>query len=146
MKKYWPFYCKWRHSGERSANPSIPELPNPGFGVGFKESTGTGMRKRWRGRFSLEDLGAWPFMVRSVITGSSWTTDPLLLEVFRCTGSGHVQVLWFRVQLKVKVLSSAHASAAWLVVLACGLCKAAQYLYRTGWFWAVLQLHMAYNF
>lgn len=53
------------------------------------------MRKRRQGKFSLEALGAWPLMVRDVITSSSCTADPLLLKGFQCLVSGYVRVLSF---------------------------------------------------
>lgn len=33
--------------------------------------------------------------LRGLGTGSSWTTDPLLLKAFWSSGSSHVHVLWF---------------------------------------------------
>lgn len=52
------------------------------------------MQKCWWGKFSSEDLGPWPFIVRGVNTGSSWTTDSVLLRGFWCSSSHYVLVLW----------------------------------------------------
>lgn len=53
------------------------------------------MQQCWWDKFSLEDLGPWPFVLRGINTGSSWTRDPLLLKGFWCSSSHHVLVLWF---------------------------------------------------
>lgn len=60
----------------------------------------------------------------------------------RCSGSAGRGGVWFRALLEVKVLSSAHASPAWRVVLVLCLCKAAQYdlRTRTGLFGLVLHV------
>lgn len=65
--------------------------------------------------------------------------DPSLLKGFWCSSSGQVmfqsfgfgrwRIVWFWEQLEVKIVS-AHASAAWLVVLVCCLWKATQDLVR----------------
>lgn len=47
------------------------------------------------GKVQLQDLGTWPFMVKGINTGSSWTTDPLLLKGFQGSSSGLVLELWF---------------------------------------------------
>lgn len=69
--------------------------------------------------------------------------DPLLLKGFECLSSSYNLVLWFPVHglgdfssgcsWRSKVLFSARALVAWLVVLVCCLWKATQYLIKPFW-------------
>lgn len=85
----------------------------------FKGLGETGMQKCWWGKFSLEDLGTWPFMVKGLqhrifVDNGCFASERAPVFKFRvCPGFSVGQAgLWFWVQLEVKVLSSAPASAA----------------------------------
>lgn len=98
----------------------------------LKELRGTGVHAEVLvGQVLVEDLGTWPFMVKGYQHQIFLDNRPLILKGLLCSSSGYVLVLWSheggpgRGTCKIvvpgaagaRVLSSVHASAAWLVVL-----------------------------
>ena len=83
------------------------------------------IQKHGWGKCSLEDLGAWPCMVKGYHQQTFLDNGPFASERFPvfmfqfcscplvlCIRGGWEVRLWLRVQLEAKVLSSEHASAA----------------------------------